>query len=339
LISCNSGINNSTLDAILKIIRACDFACRDLRKGALNQREPYTRQVNCLSAGQVADFYQALFPEYRKQGIDRSWMMRIAMVGCGAIGAAVLKALSGRAQVRVTTVVVRDSGVERAIIALREAASDAAISATVPLDDTDLVLEVAGHSAVESHVLPALLSGIPAIIVSVGSLSGSDLAARLEAAAQSGNTQIELISGAIGAIDALNAASIGGLTEVHYTGRKPPLAWKGSPAELACDLSRLTEKKVIFSGTARDAASMYPKNANVAAAISLAGIGLDRTTVELIADPRTTENFHHLHAVGMFGKLDLTMQNNALADNPKTSALTVFSAVRAVLRRVEPIVI
>jgi aspartate dehydrogenase len=266
-------------------------------------------------------------------------MMRIAMVGCGAIGAAVLKALSGAAQAQVTTVVVRDSGVERALAALRAAASDATISASVPLKDTDLVLEVAGHSAVESHVLPALRSGIPAIIVSVGSLSSNDLAARLEAAAQAGNTQIELISGAIGAIDALNAASLAGLSEVHYTARKPPLAWQGTPADLVCDLSALTKKRVIFRGTAREAASMYPKNANVAAAISLAGIGLDRTSVELVADPGTTENFHCLRATGVFGNLDLTMQNKALPDNPKTSVLTVFSAVRAVLRRVQPTVI
>jgi aspartate dehydrogenase len=262
-------------------------------------------------------------------------MMRIAMIGCGAIGAAVLKSLSGVAKARVTTVVVRDGGAERARAALCAAASDATISTSVPLNDTDLLLEVAGHSAVESHVLPALQVGIPAIIVSVGVLSDNDLAARLEAAALAGHTQIELIAGAIGAIDALNAAALAGLSEVRYSGRKPPLAWQGTPADRVCDLSALTEERVIFSGTAREAASMYPKNANVAAAISLAGIGLDLTRVELVADPGTTENIHRLRATGVFGTLDLTMQNNALADNPKTSVLTVYSAVRAVLRRVQ----
>ena len=178
-------------------------------------------------------------------------------------------------------------------------------------------------------MLPALERGIACLIVSVGALSEVGLVERLEAAAERGQTRIELLPGAIGGIDALSAAKVGGLDSVNYTGRKPARAWKNTPAEQAFDLDSLSEATVIFQGSAREAARQYPKNANVAATLSLAGLGLDRTHVTLIADPLCEENVHHFEARGAFGGFELSLRGKPLLANPKTSALTVYSVVRA----------
>ncbi|RYZ04092.1 MAG: aspartate dehydrogenase [Comamonadaceae bacterium] len=259
--------------------------------------------------------------------------LTFALVGGGAIGTAILEALSGDATLRLGALVLRS--VPSA--AVRALAAGAPIVAEVPHDGIDLVVEAAGHAAIEAHVLPALARGVPSIVASVGALAAEGLHERLDAAARAGDTQLELIAGAIGAIDALAAARIGGLDVVRYTGRKPPLAWLGTPAAERFDLAALTAEASVFEGTARDAARLYPKNANVAATVAFAGLGLDRTQVRLVADPAVTQNNHHIEASGAFGSLELSMRNAPLAGNPKTSALTVYSAVRAIRQRVASI--
>lgn len=265
--------------------------------------------------------------------------MKIALIGYGAIGAALLDGVRADAGIEIAAVVARPRSQGRVAAAVQAVAPAAAVVTAVPAAGIDLVVEAAGHAAVAQHVLPALQRGIPCILISVGALSQPGLPERLEAAARAGRTQLQLISGAIGAIDALAAARVGGLERVVYTGRKPPLAWTDTPADENFDLAHLSAETVIFEGSARDAARLYPKNANVAATVSLAGMGLDHTRVRLIADPQVRANTHHLEAEGAFGALELTLRNRALAANPKTSALTVYSAVRAVRAQVAPVVI
>lgn len=262
-------------------------------------------------------------------------MLNVSMIGCGAIGIGVLELLKNDADIVVSLVIVPESKVNAIRPMIASIAPQTHVASR--LDDNasspDLLIECAGHRAIEEHVLPALKRGIPCMVVSVGALSEPGLADRLEAAARQGKTQVQLLSGAIGAIDALAAAKLGGLDSVVYTGRKPPKAWKDTPAEAQFDLDNLDTPTTIFRGSAREAAQLYPKNANVCATLSLAGIGLDRTQVRLLADPSITENVHHVEVKGEFGSFELTMRGKPLAANPKTSALTVFSVVRALGNR------
>lgn len=257
-------------------------------------------------------------------------MLHITMIGCGAIGLGVLELLEQDPYLLVERVIVPPGSEEAIGQRLARLSTPPQVVTALPEDARpDLLLECAGHQALEEHVLPALEKGIACLIVSVGALSQPGLVERLEAAAERGNTRIELLPGAIGGIDALSAARVGGLDSVDYTGRKPARAWKNTPGEQACDLEHISEATVIFQGSAREAARLYPRNANVAATLSLAGIGLDRTRVTLIADPHSDENVHQFQARGAFGGFELSLRGKPLAANPKTSALTVYSVIRA----------
>jgi aspartate dehydrogenase len=225
-------------------------------------------------------------------------MLHVSMVGCGAIGQGVLELLKSDPDVCFDAVIVPEHAMDKAREAIAPLAPNARVTTHLPADARpDLLVECAGHDALEEHVLPALEQGIDCLVVSVGALSEPGVAERLEAAARRGNAQVQLLSGAIGAIDALR------------------------------------EPTVIFEGNAREAARLFPKNANVAATLSLAGLGLEHTHVKLLADPTVDENIHHVEARGAFGGFELTMRGKPLAANPKTSALTVFSVVRALGNR------
>jgi aspartate dehydrogenase len=265
-------------------------------------------------------------------------MPDILLIGSGAIGAVIINHFRAHGGVRIRWVLdlaqqqaaaqklLGDSG--KAITSLKEMESRPAFA-----------VECAGHGAVKAHVPELLGQGIDVILVSTGTLAEPGLAERLEQAARQGGARLTLISGAIAAVDALAAAKIGGLDEVRYIGRKPPIGWKDSEAEKHVDLSTLTGPTTVFEGTAGEAARLYPKNANVAATVALAGLGLDKTRATLIADPGVTKNIHRVQARGTFGEFELTIAGNALPSNPKTSALTAYSAIRAIHNRIASLVI
>jgi aspartate dehydrogenase len=195
-------------------------------------------------------------------------------------------------------------------------------------DDIDHMVDCAGHTALKSYGPDILRGGTDLITVSLGALADSNLFQNLERAATEGHARLHLASGAIGALDCLQAARVGSLQSVTYIGRKPPRSWKGSPAETKLDLDNLAAGAAVhFEGPAREAATEYPKNANVAAAVALAGIGFDDTQVKLIADPEISENIHEIRATGDFGSFSFEVRGHSLPDNPSSSALAAMSVV------------
>jgi aspartate dehydrogenase len=263
-------------------------------------------------------------------------MLNVALIGMGAIGGEVLRRLHSDVEIRVTHVIVHSS--KSSVDALHAPAGFVRVQSVNEIEVMpDFALECASARAVEEHVIPLLQRGVDVAVCSVAAFIDEDLARRVRAAAISGNARLLLLAGAVGGIDAIASARLLGLDTVSLTSRKAPAAWAGTPAETVCDLRNLKEPAVLFHGCARQAARLYPKNANVAATVALAGLGLDKTVITLIADPASAFNTHEIEARGAFGEMRYITSNQSLPANPKTSALVVASALRALHNEVTAI--
>ncbi len=269
---------------------------------------------------------------------------RAGIIGFGAIAQDVAAVLATQDPLPALSVLVRPGREDETRAALEAAGlgAGAVVTGTLTafLDSRPhVVAECAGRGAVATFGADILAHGTDLIVASVGALTDGALFARLRAAAEAGGAQFVIPAGAIGGIDALAAARLGGLTAVRYTGRKPPRAWAGTPAEDIADLSALTAPLTIFEGSARDAATAYPKNANVAATLALAGLGMDRTEVRLVADPTTAENVHEFSIESAALEATIRLVGKPSPLNPKTSRTTGLSIARAILNRRSAIVI
>lgn len=203
----------------------------------------------------------------------------------------------------------------------------------------DLVVECAGHGAVIAHAVPVLQAGVDVVIVSIGALSDPALESAVRQAAADGGARAILPAGAIGGVDLLAALGAAGDARVRYRGTKPPRAWAGTPAEAALDLNALTAAATLFRGTARQAAQDYPKNANVAATLALAGAGFEATEVELVADPAAPGNVHEYSVTSPLANYTMRIENLPSAGNAKTSVTTVWSVLREIRNRMSTVAI
>jgi Predicted dinucleotide-utilizing enzyme len=249
-------------------------------------------------------------------------MKKVMLIGYGAMAQAVIERLPEN--VAIGWIVAR----EPHHAAILERFDGAVIPLVSPLDceeTPDLVLECASQQAVAEFGEAVLRRGWPLAVISTGALADSELEQRLHSA----GGQLTLLAGAVAGIDGLSAAKEGGLQSVTYQSRKSPASWRGSYAEQLIDLATVQEAKIFFEGSAREAARLFPANANVAATVALGGVGMDETRVQLMVDPATKRNTHTLHVEGLFGEFHLELSGLPLASNPKTSTLAALSAVRA----------
>lgn len=274
--------------------------------------------------------------------------MRLGLIGFGNIARTLLAQMADHAFAPVTQVSVlcRPAAAEaaRETIASEHADLAARVDVVSDLDgllaaQPDFVIECAGHEAVAGHVPVLLRAGIDVVVVSVGALSDPSLDAALRKAARAGGSRIVLPAGAVGGVDILSALSAAGGLQVSYRGVKPPKAWAGTPAAQALDLDTLGEAAIFFRGDARQAAREYPKNANVAATLALAGAGFEATEVELVADPAAPGNVHEYSVTSPLASYAIRIENRPSAGNAKTSVATVFSVLREIRNRVGPVAI
>lgn len=196
----------------------------------------------------------------------------------------------------------------------------------------DFVVEAAGQEAATSLVPELLAQGISVFLASVGALADPETEARMRDAPRRG-AQLHIPAGAIGGIDMVAALDRNTIQNATYTGTKPPISWANSPAAKDRDLSKLRAPEVLFSGTAREAALRFPKNANVAATLALAGAGFDKTQVELVADPDARGNSHAFSVNSDAAQVRFEVTAMPDPENPGTSTTTAMSLARAIRNR------
>ena len=259
--------------------------------------------------------------------------LRTALLGGGTIARLVLGearrgelpgievvALAGRSASSPAAALAREFGIDyhvgaEALLALRP----------------DAILEAASHQAVREYLVRLLDAGISVVVLSAGALADDELREAAEAASQRSGALLHVPSGGIGGLDALKTACLGGVDEVSIQVAKPPAAWKGIPyvERKGVALDRLTGPTTLFEGPAREGVPHFPQNVNIAAVLSLAGIGMDRTRLKVVADPALTLNTHTIRVAGRCGRMTVVLENVPSPDNPKTSWLACYSALAA----------
>ncbi|HET7766520.1 MAG TPA: aspartate dehydrogenase [Burkholderiales bacterium] len=255
--------------------------------------------------------------------------MRVGLLGGGVIarlflehrgGDVEIAAVAGRSEASRGKALAREFGVPFVIGAQ-------ALIAARP----EIVIEAASHEAVREHIETLLSHGIAVIVLSGGALCDDALRERLERAAAEHRAPLYVPSGGIGGLDALKAACAAGVDEVSIAVTKPPAAWKGIPyvERLSIDLDRLENPLTLFEGTAREGVPHFPANVNIAAVLSLAGIGFDRTRLKVVADPALRFNTHFITIKGRTGTIDLRFESVPSPGNPKTAMLACYSALAA----------
>lgn len=251
-------------------------------------------------------------------------MLTVGMIGYGAIGKTLFQAIQeGRAgDVRCPCVLVR--------MPRDPAAYPSELSTDIEYflaQDFDVVVEGAGHKAVRD-LGERILQQADFLVTSIGALTDDSLLSRLRASAKHSGHRLILPSAGIGALDTLTAAAVGGLDEVTITVRKQVEAWYGTPAEQLVQLDQLSEATTVYQGPVREGAQLYPANVNISACVALAGIGLDKTQLHIIADPTIDTHIVEVEASGAFGRFRFVEDVIAEPDNPKTGKIVALALIK-----------
>ena len=253
------------------------------------------------------------------------YLMNLGIIGCGAIGTDVAKAADTMQDVKTIYLYDINGHASQKLCTQLKKAEIKPVDEF--LQDVDVVFEAASQQAVETYAPLVLQAGKDLIIMSIGSLFNDDLRKNLETIARKNKCKIHLPSGAVCGIDGIFAAHMGSLDKVTLVTTK-------SPASLGKSYDKRT---VVFEGNARDAVKQFPKNINVAACLSLAGVGFDKTMVQIVADPVETRISHKILAHGKFGRLRAEMENMPNPNNPKSSYMASLSAIAILHRIINPI--
>jgi aspartate dehydrogenase len=263
-------------------------------------------------------------------------MIRIGVVGCGAIGTEICRAVdTSIPEMELYAIYDRHAkSLERARF-LMVNSSPAVMEIGDMVHAVDLVVECASQEAAREVVPVALNAKCDVLVASVGAFADSGLLESALKTAEKNGCRIFLPSGAICGLDGLKAASIAGIESVSITTEKPPRGLAGAPYVLEhdIDLETIDERTVIFEGNASEAVAAFPANVNVAATLSIAGMGFGKTRVRIVANPAIERNIHEITVKGNFGNFTTRVENVPSPANPRTSYLAALSLI-ATLKKI-----
>ncbi len=255
-------------------------------------------------------------------------VLKIGILGCGAIGTALAKHTDKSERFELSYLLDNDMEKCESLLRSLRKSSPQCVLRVADMQGVGIIVEAASQECVRERA-SNVLDIADLMVMSVGAFSDKELLLSLSKKAEENGKKIYVPSGAIAGLDGIKAAFISGADYVKLTTRKQPKSFAGAPGieKLGISLGSIRKPTVIFEGTARQASELFPKNINVSMALSLAGIGPDKTKVRIVADPFTEANVHEVTAEGPFGKMTTTVENKPSPGNRKTSYLAALSAI------------
>jgi len=266
-------------------------------------------------------------------------MIRVGIIGCGTIGSKIAEHIDKNLKGKAKVTALSDVDIKKAErFSGRLTAKPKVASAESLIRSVDLVIEAASAKISGDIAKKALSAGKDVMVMSTGGLLKNYRS--LFALAEKRKASIYLPSGAICGLDGLKGAKFSKIQKVTLTTRKPPEGFEGAPYVVRnnIDLGKIDNDSILFEGDAFKAMENFPANINVAATLSLCGIGPKKTRVRIIASPSIKRNIHEIEVEGAFGKFVARTENVPSPGNPKTSYMAVLSAIatlEGILERVK----
>jgi aspartate dehydrogenase len=266
-------------------------------------------------------------------------LLKIGIVGCGAIGSSLAKAVATDFSDRAQLAGLYDIDVQKThkLASLLVNQKLPVLNLESLMGKVNLVIEATRPEAAFEIAKKAIAAPCDVMVMSVGGLL--EHYKELALLAKEHGSRVFIPSGAICGIDGLKAAACGKIKRVVLTTRKPPKAFLGVPYVLKqkINLEKITEDTVLFEGNAHFAVRSFPQNINVAATLAIAGVGPENTIVRIVASPHITQNIHEIEVESESGRIVTRTENLIHPDNPKTSYLAVLSAIATLKQILEPI--
>ncbi len=236
-------------------------------------------------------------------------MKTVGLIGCGAIGTVLAEAIE-RKLVVCDELIIYDIDMQKA--EQMRKALNFPVTIVASLDELlkrkpTVIVEAASQQAAKDYVPRIAAKNVELIVMSTGALLGLDVDLH----------KVHVPSGAIGGVDAMASAALAGIEEVVLTSRKNPKALEMS--------NKTTE--LVYEGYAEEAARRYPREMNVAATLALT-VKPTKVKVQVFSDPAVHRNTHEIHVKWKFGEMSLRFSNDPHPENPRTSALAAWSAIK-----------